>query len=202
MDGFALELFDFRGAGVGEHQVADVNVGPHARMAALVHETRHAGHAVQEAQTERLQFQRDVNAAFVRVIAQAAADFQPPIPLRLRRDDFALPNIFPQNDQDIFRAPGAGQVHVLAAAGEVELAHRLVEINQSHRHHRQGNNGQAEPGRHAADQADFAFGDARRLGENIHAIKADAGNVFQSRRRRDAGLLKGAVDDAKLHGEN
>ena len=199
VDGFALELLHLGGAGVGQDQVADVDVGPDARMAALIDETDHAGNAVQEAEAERLQFEGNVDAAFVGVIAQTAAGFQAPIPLRLGRDDFALPDIFAQDDEDVFRAPSFGQIDVLAAAGQVELAHRLVEIDHSHRDDRQRDDGQAEPGRNAADETDFALGEAGGLGENIDAIETDAGDVFKAHRGIDAGLGEGAVDDAKSH---
>ena len=48
---------------------------------------------------------------------------------------------------------------------------------------------------------DFLLRDPQRLGENIDRVKADARDVVQARGSVHAHLLKGAVDDSELHGE-
>src|SRR6516165_11486958 len=54
MDGFVFQLGKIPRAGVGEHKVTDVDVGAHARVAALCYETRHSINAVEQTQPERL----------------------------------------------------------------------------------------------------------------------------------------------------
>src|ERR1700722_19907497 len=59
MDGFAFEPGQINRAIVGQHKVANVDIGAHAWVGALVHETRHGDHTVEQAQPERLQLEGD-----------------------------------------------------------------------------------------------------------------------------------------------
>src|ERR1041385_8964495 len=200
MDGLALELAQVGGARVGEHEMADVDVGPDARMIALVHETHHLVDVVEQAQAERFQFEREVDVASVGIIPQRAARLQAPLPLRLGRDDFALPNVFAEDEQNIPRAPSLGQVDEPPAALDVERAHRVIEIDQTHGHHRQRDDRQPQLLRGPGDQADFLFREADGLREDVHRVETDARNVFQAGGRVEADLVERTVDEAKFHG--
>ena len=81
VDGFPFELFQVGGASVGKDHVADVNVGPHARIVAFVNETGHGANAIEQAEAEGFQFQSNVYVFPVGVIAEAAAAFKTPLPL-------------------------------------------------------------------------------------------------------------------------
>src|SRR5258708_26313708 len=199
MDGLAFEFFKVGGAGVGQHQVADVDVGAHARMGAIVHEADHFVYVIQQAEPEWLEFERDVDFLFGAVVAEFAAGRDGPLPLRRGGDDFTLPEVFTQHEQDILRAPIAGQIDEPFAAFEMKAADRFVEVNQPDRHDRQRNDRQPPLLRRASDEADFPIGDADRRRENVHRVETDAGDVLKPRGRVDAGLLEGAVDEAQFH---
>ena len=52
----------------------------------------------------------------------------------------------------------------------------------------------------SATSDDLLLRNADRFGENIDAIEADPGDVFEAGGGIDAGLVEGAVDDAEFHG--
>ena len=81
-------------------------------------------HAVQEAQAKWFEFERDVDFLFIGVIAESADRFRGPIPLGIRRDDFALPDVFAENEQDILGVPGAGEIDELFACVRYETRAR------------------------------------------------------------------------------
>ena len=74
-----------------------------------------------------------IDATAIRVIAEPPAAFDGPLPLRGGRDDFALPEILAQHEQDVLRAPFAGEVDELPAALQVKLAHGRLKIRQPER---------------------------------------------------------------------
>src|SRR5690349_5632633 len=100
MNSFALEAFYLGWAAIGKHQVADIDVSLDAGVIALINEPRHRVDTVEEAETERFQFERDMDALLVPVIPETAAGFERPGPLCLRRNDFALPDVFSEHEQD------------------------------------------------------------------------------------------------------
>src|SRR5262249_37826314 len=131
MDGFAFELSQIGRASVRQDKVTDVDVGPHAQMGALVHKTCHRVNAVEQAQTERLELECDVDVLFVGVIAKDAAGLDSPVPLLGRRDDFALPDVFAQDEEDVFRTPISGEVDEGFTTLYMEVAHRIVEVDEA-----------------------------------------------------------------------
>ena len=104
--------------------MADVDVRAHARMAALVDEAHHRIDVVEQAEAERFQFQRDVDFLLCRVIAESSAGFEAPLPLGFGGNDFALPDVFPEHEQDIFRAPLGGEVDEFFACARCETRAR------------------------------------------------------------------------------
>src|SRR5262245_51865644 len=108
-------------------------------MVAIVHEAHHGVDVVEQAQAEGLDVQGDVDALAVRVIPKAPVDVHAPLPLVDGPDHFALPDVFTQDQEDVFRVPSLGQVDKALAPFQVELAHRRVEIDQAYRHDGQGN---------------------------------------------------------------
>ena len=117
--------------------MTDIDVGADARVIAFIDEPNHGIDIIQEAQAKRLQFERDIYFLFVRVIANGSAGFEGPVPLRLGRNDLALPHIFSQHEQDIAGLPGAGQVDEFPGALDVKITNRRSEINQTQRTNRQ-----------------------------------------------------------------
>src|SRR6266704_3079901 len=99
MDCFAFEFFNLGRAGVRENQMTDVNIGADAWMIAFVNEPNHGIDAVEQAQTERFEFEGDIYFLFVGVVSDAATGFESPVPLRLGWDDFALPHVFTEDEQ-------------------------------------------------------------------------------------------------------
>jgi hypothetical protein len=168
-------------------------------MVALIDKADHFVNAVEEAQTERLEFEGDVDLPFVCVITEATAGFDAPSPLVGGGNDFALPDVFTEHEQNIFCAPRLGEVDVFPAAFDMELAHRFVKINQANGNDRQRNNRQIQFVAGVAYEADFLPRDAHGFGEDIDAIKANAFDVPESDGRVHADLLEGAVDDAEFH---
>ena len=133
MDGFAFEFGQINRAGVGQHEVADVDIGAHARVVALVHETRHGGHTVEQAQPERLQLECDIDFLLVGVIAEDVTGLDSPAPLLGRRDDFPLPNVFAEHEENVFRTPLSSKVDEGFAALHVEGAYGFVEVDKAGR---------------------------------------------------------------------
>src|SRR5579883_200950 len=199
MNRLALEFSKFGGTGIGEDEMADVNVRFYARVSALIHEAGHFANVVEQAEAERLEFKRNVNLTFVRVITQAAAGFNAPLPLRLRGYDLALPDVFAEHQQDVFCAPGLGKVNVTFAAFQMKFTDRLVEINQADGHNRQRNDGQNELRRGIGDETDFLLRNTHRFGVDVHRVEADARDVLEAGRGVHAGLIERAVDNAELH---
>src|ERR1051325_3360339 len=179
--------------------MADVNVRAHAIVGTLIDEAHHRIDIVEQTQAERLQFEGNIELMFAGVISELPAGFEAPVPLGFGRDDFALPNVFSQNEEDVFGAPGLRQVNKSFATFEVKVAHGFIEIDQSHCDHWQRNNRQPQFRGGVGDETNLALGDANGFGEDVHRVKPDSGNVLQPGRGIDADLLEGAVDDAEFH---
>ena len=199
MDGFAFELGQIDRASVGQHEVADVDIGAHAWVGALVHETRHGGDTVEQAQSERLQLECDVDFLLVGVIAEDATGLNSPAPLVDRRDDFSLPNVFAEHEENVFRTPLSGKVDEGFAALNVEGSHGFVEVDKAGRDDRKRNDGQVFFLAGLQHQAFFLRGNGHGFRKDVHAIEADAGDVLEADRGVHAGLTERAVDDAKFH---
>ena len=131
--------------------------------------------------------------------AETTAGFDAPLPLGRCRNDLALPDVFAQNEQDVLCAPVAGEFDEFFAALDVKLSDRIVEIDQSHRYHRKGDDRQFEAFGGFGNEPDFIFGDAHGFGEDIDGIEADPGDVLQASCGIDPDLVKGAVNDAEFH---
>ncbi len=135
VDRLAFELLDLRRTRVGQDKMADVNIGFDPRMSAFVHETHHCRRAVQQAEAKRFQFQGDIDFLLAGVISKAAASLEAPLPLSGRCNNFALPNILAQHQQDVSCIPGVGKVNELLAAFDMKLTNGFVEVNQSESDH-------------------------------------------------------------------
>src|SRR2546421_8213687 len=131
MNGFSFEMAKLGRTGIGEDEMADVDIGANAWMGAVIDEACHGLDAVQEAQTKRLEFERDIDLLFIGVIANPAAGFKCPIPLRFGRDDFALPHVLAENEQNIFGLPGSREIDEAFGSLDMELAHRTREIDKT-----------------------------------------------------------------------
>ena len=86
--------------------MADIDVCADARVRAFVNEANHGIDAVEQTEAERFKFEGDIDSYFVSVISEAAAGFEAPLPLRGGWNDFALPDVFAEDEEDVFRAPG------------------------------------------------------------------------------------------------
>ena len=81
----------------------------------------------------------------------------------------------------------------------MKLTHRLLEIYQSGGREWQRDDRQAKFLGRSRHGADLFPGNAYCFGCNVHAIKADARDMFEADSRRDAGLVECTVDDAEFH---
>jgi hypothetical protein len=200
VDGFAFKFFEFGSAGVGENQMADVDVGANAWMIAFVNEADHRIDIIEETEAKRFEFERNVDLPFVGIITDAAAGFEGPIPLRFGRNDFALPHVFAQDEEDVFGVPRSSEVDELLGAFDVEFADRRSKIDEAEGANRKGNNRQVQLFASVRDETDFLFGNVRGFGVNIDTIETDAGDVLEAVGSIHTGLVKCAVDDAEFHG--
>ena len=91
--------------------------------------------------------------------------------MRFGRNDFALPHIFAEDQQDIARAPGPGQINKSFRALDVEVADGSGEIGQAERANWQGNDRKIELLAGASDERNLLSRDADRLSVNVHRIK-------------------------------
>ena len=160
--------------------MADVNVGADAGMSAVIDKAGHGLDAIEQAEPKRLEFEGDIDFLFLSVIANCAASFDSPAPLRLRGNHFALPKIFSENEEDVAGAPGAGEIDKLFGAFDVKLANGFGEVSQAERTERERNNGQAEFLTSPGDEGCFLLGDADGFGVDVHTIKADTGDMFEA----------------------
>ena len=199
MDGFAFELGQINRAGVGQHEVADVDIGADARVGALFHETRHGGHTIEQAEPERLQFECDIDFLLVGVIAEDATGLNSPAPLLGRRNDFPLPNVFAEHEENVFRTPLSSKVNEGFAALHVEGAYGFVEVDKADRNDGKRNDGQVIFPAGVQHQVFFLRGNGHGLREDVHAIEADAGDVLEAHGGVHAGLAERAIDNAKFH---
>src|ERR1051325_1103120 len=99
----------------------------------MIDESDHGLNIVQEAEAERFEFERDLNSLFRGVITEVTTTLNCPIPLGLGWNDLALPEIFPQHQQNIMGFPGSGEINEFFAASQVKLADRFIEIDQAER---------------------------------------------------------------------
>lgn len=199
VDGFAFKLFEFSGAGVGKHQMADVDVGFDAGVIAFINEANHFMDVVEEAEAERFEFEGDVDAFFVSIIAEAAASFDAPAPLVGGRNDFTLPDILAEDEKDVAGMPRAGEVDEFPATVEVEFTDGVVEIYETDGDDGQGDDGEIELGGSLGYATGFLAGNTNGFGENVHGIEANAGDMFKAGGGIDARLVEGAIDDAEFH---
>lgn len=75
----------------------------------------------------------------------------------------------------------------------------IVKINQAGRYHGKGCNREVMGSTGVFYQLNFIFGDSQGFGENIDGIKPDPGNMLESGFGVYSCLLKGTVNDSKLH---
>src|ERR1700736_3791571 len=147
----------------------------------------------------RLRLERDVDFLFVGVVAEDATGLDSPAPLFGRRDDFSLPNVFAEHEENVFRTPLSSKVDEGFAALHVEGAYGFVEVDKAGRDDGKRNDGQVFFPARVQHQVFFLRGNGHGLREDVHAIEADAGDVLEADCGVHAGLAERAVDDAKFH---
>ena len=90
------------------------------------------------------------------------------------RVDFALPEVFAEDEENVFRVPGFREVDEFLGAFQVEFAHGFVEVDESDADDGKRDDRQIELRARARDELDFAARNGGGLGENIHAIEAES----------------------------
>jgi hypothetical protein len=75
----------------------------------------------------------------------------------------------------------------------------IIKINQTGRNHGKGGNWKIMGSTGVFYKLNFIFGDSQGFGENIDGIKPDPGNMLESGFGVYSCLLKGTVNDSKLH---
>jgi hypothetical protein len=98
-------------------------------MGAFVDEAHHGIDAVQQAEAEGFQFQRNIDFPFPGVIAETPAGFNPPLPLGGWRDHFPLPDIFAQHEQNVLGPPMRGEINEFSGAFNVKLTDWVIEVD-------------------------------------------------------------------------
>src|SRR6059058_5415514 len=124
--------------------MAYVDICAHPRMITFVYEPKHRVHAIQQAEPERLELQRDVYVLLIGVITETATAFETPLPLRFGGNDFPLPNVFAKHQQDVLRPPCPRQIYEFLRAFDCEVAHGLLEIDDTRSREWHRNDGQAD----------------------------------------------------------
>ena len=167
VDGLAGEFGNFFGTIVGENEMGDVNIRPDARVIALTDKAGHFIDAVEDAEAEGLQFQGDVDPLAVSVVAKNATGFDAPSPLFFGRDDFALPEVFSKDEEDIAGAPSLGKIDELFAPGDVVVTNGIVKIDEADSHDREGEDREVLCFADLFDLGDFLRRNHGRFGKDI-----------------------------------
>jgi hypothetical protein len=199
VDGFAFEAAYVVWRRVRKHKMANIDVRAHSRVSAFVNEPYHGIDAIEKAEAKRFEFQRDIDSLFVRIIAQAAAGLDAPLPLGGGRDDFALPDVFAKHEENIPGSPLLGEVDEFFAAFDVKFANGLIEVDQAYRNDWERNDRQAESSSRALDGSDFFLRNADGFGKDVDGVKTNAFDVFEACDSVHTDLLEGAVDETEFH---
>ncbi len=77
-----------------------VDVGFHVCTVAIVYETDHLLEVVQQAESERLELEGDLDSLLGSVVGEGLGVLDSPSPLGFGRNDFPLPDILAEDEQD------------------------------------------------------------------------------------------------------
>ena len=122
-------------------------------------------------------------------------------PLLGRRDHLLLPDIFPEDEEQIAAAVVGGEIEVGPAAVEVEAAHRGAEVDEAERDAAQAHDRQIELAAGVGDQPPLRRGHVERIGEEIDRVEAESLRLLEAEACPLAGLGKGRVDQSEAHEE-
>src|SRR5439155_8247603 len=142
----------------------------------------------------------DLESERIGIVAKLAQVADAGAPLLHGLNDLLFPDIFPQDDQDVFRLVLIGQVQVGPATLEVETLHRGIEVDQAHGNAGDADDRETDAIAFALDPAAFLDVQVKRIGKNIDRIEADFLGHANSIGRVLAGLSPGGVDESQLHG--
>jgi hypothetical protein len=122
------------------------------------------------------------------------------LPLLGRRDHLLLPDIFPEDEEEIAAAVFGGEIEVGPAAVEVEATHRGAEVDEAEGDAAQAHDRQIEFAAGVGDQPALGRGHVERVGEEIDRIEAELLRLLETEACPFAGLSKGRVDQSETQG--
>ncbi len=120
-------------------------------------------------------------------------------PLLFGGDHFLLPDIFTQDEQDVFGLEEERHVEVGAHAIEVKSLDAGVEVDESDGDASDAHDRQAGFAALGHDQFFLVDVDIERVGEDVDRIEADFLGLPDSEVGSAAGLDPGRVDEPELH---
>ncbi len=108
-----------------------------------------------------------------------------PFPLIARSNDFLLPNVLPQHQQQIPAFEFVAQIQIAFCPHDMKIAHGLIEIRQcqgaaNHGHHRQ-----IARAAHVFRMPALLRRDFQRIGKNVDRIEPDLFRELDSAGRID-----------------
>ena len=77
--------------------MTDIDVGLDPRVITILDEPAHRRNIVQQTHAKRFQLQGNADSHALSVISELATGFNPPLPLILRCNDLALPDVFAED---------------------------------------------------------------------------------------------------------
>src|SRR3954453_17515710 len=143
-------------------------------MIAFIHKADHGIHIVKQTEAKRFELESDVHFLLFRIIPDAPAGLDAPLPLGCRRNDFALPHVLAKDEEHIFSVPGFRQIDELFCALDVELANGRAEINEAERANWKRDDWETQLVARLCDGLYLLGSNADRLGVDIDTVKTDA----------------------------
>jgi hypothetical protein len=184
---------------VDEIEVGDVAVGhDRFRQADVVEEGEHRVDRVDEGELERLEFDGDPQAPVCCVGPELADGVDAEPPLLGRRDHLLLPDIFPENQEQIAAPVFSGEIEVGSAAVEVEAAHRGAEVDEAEGDAAQAHDRQIELAAGVGDQPALGGGHVEGVGKEVNRVEAEPLRLFQAEACPLAGLGECRVDQSEV----
>ncbi len=199
MDGLALQLLQLGWFDASEQEMRDINIGLERGMIDFIDEADHGIDVVEQREGKRFEFQGDFQPQVGCVFGEPATILHRGLPLFCGGNDFAVPDVFPEDQQEVTGLVLVTEIEVILDPLEMEPLHAGIEINQADRDTADGHDGQVELVTGILDQSPLADVDILRIDKDIHAVKADLFRFVQSPGGITTGLSPGGVDHPQFH---
>ena len=184
---------------VGQRKVGNIQISAHSGVVNVIQKAHHLLQRIHDGKVERLKLDGDFDAQPPGVVAQLPHPFHGPLPLVAGGDDFLLPDVFSQHQQEIFGLKLIDKVQMFSGALNVEPAHGATKIRNPQGAAAHTDDGQAGLSAGILDQAPLFDVNLQGVSGNINRVKTDLFGFMNPCRGAHRGTQPGGINEPKFH---